>query len=90
MFTRYTEAVQKVQLRIKWADNFKGPASLKVDNYAHGEDAAFDSNGCCWFARKMRRQPRTRDVESRCTLAGPVADIAVITGCNVVTGVITL
>ena len=25
-----------------WGDT-KGPASLKVDNYAHGEDAAFDS-----------------------------------------------
>ena len=39
-------AVQKVQLphsEIQWADNSKGPASLKVDNYAHGEDAALDS-----------------------------------------------
>jgi len=34
---------KKFNYRIQWADNTKGPASLKVDNYAHGEDAAFDS-----------------------------------------------
>lgn len=34
---------KKFNYRIKWADNSKGPASLKVDNYAHGEDAALDS-----------------------------------------------
>ena len=26
-----------------WADNSKGPASLRVENYAHGEDASLDS-----------------------------------------------
>ena len=37
-----TEAVQKVPHQL-WADNTKGPAGLKVANYAHGEDAALDS-----------------------------------------------
>ena len=32
-----------INYRIKWADNSKGPASLKVDNYAHREDYALDS-----------------------------------------------
>ena len=40
--TRHTEAVQKVPHQL-WADNTKGPAGLKVANYAHGEDAALDS-----------------------------------------------
>ena len=26
-----------------WSDNSEGPASLKVDNYTNGEDAAYDS-----------------------------------------------
>ena len=34
---------KKFNYRVQWADNSKGPASLKVDNYAHGEDAALDS-----------------------------------------------
>ena len=34
---------KKFNYRIQWADNSKGPASLTVDNYAHGEDAALDS-----------------------------------------------
>ena len=34
---------KKFNYRIQWADNSNGPASLKVNNYAHGEDAALDS-----------------------------------------------
>ena len=36
--------VQEVQLyRVVWADTAKGPTSLRVENYAHGSDAALDS-----------------------------------------------
>ena len=34
---------KKYNYRITWADNSKGPASLRVENYAHGEDASLDS-----------------------------------------------
>ena len=29
--------------RVVWADTAKGPTSLRVENYAHGSDAALDS-----------------------------------------------
>ena len=34
---------KKFNYRVVWADNAKGPTSLRVENYAHGSDAALDS-----------------------------------------------
>ena len=68
--TRDTSAVQKVQLRIQRADNSKGPASLKVDNYMLMEKMLPLTHGCCLCPRETRLRPRTRD--RACTWAGPV------------------
>ena len=34
---------KKFNYRVVWADTAKGPTSLRVENYAHGSDAALDS-----------------------------------------------
>lgn len=34
---------KKYNYRVVWADTAKGPTSLRVENYAHGSDAALDS-----------------------------------------------
>ena len=54
-------------------------ASLKVDNYAHGEDAAFDSWVLLVRKEDERRQPRTRDGEPL-HIGRAGTDTAVITG----------
>ena len=36
--------------RVVWADNAKGPTSLRVENYAHGSDAALD----LWVVRERK------------------------------------
>ena len=35
--------LKKYNYRVVWADTAKGPTSLRVENYAHGSDAALDS-----------------------------------------------
>ena len=35
--------LKKYNYRVVWADTAKGPTSLRVENYAHGLDAALDS-----------------------------------------------
>ena len=34
---------KKFNYRVVWADTAKGPTSLRVENYAHGSEAALDS-----------------------------------------------
>ena len=34
---------KKFNSRVKYADGAKGPANLPLDNYAHGESAAYNS-----------------------------------------------
>ena len=34
---------KKFNYSVVWADTAKGPTSLRVENYAHGSDAALDS-----------------------------------------------
>ena len=35
--------LKKYNYRVVWADTAKGPTSLRLENYAHGSDAALDS-----------------------------------------------
>jgi hypothetical protein len=42
--------VKKFNYRIVWSDGSKGPAKLAVDNYAHGDDARYNS----WVILKQK------------------------------------
>ena len=83
--TRVTPRLfKKINYRIKWADNSKGAASLKVDNYAHGEDVLPLTRGCCLCPRKTWPRPRTHADDTAMTHSGDprpgrVAELAVIT-----------